>query len=91
VLPAWVDRTEPTPEQRDRYWVELAVRALGVCSPAQVADYTYMPRGRALSQVKTLLADGTILSIQVSMAVGMEQIMLLHRQNLLYWSRLPKG
>ena len=82
VLPAWVDRTEPTPEQRDRYWVELAVRALGVCSPAQVADYTYLPSGRALSQVKTLLAEGTILSIQVSVADGMEQNMIIHRQNL---------
>ena len=82
VLPAWVDGTEPTPEERDRYWVELAVRALGVCTPVQVADYTYMPRGRALNQVKILLAEGTILSIQVRTDDGMEQSMVVHRQNL---------
>ncbi|MDI6769728.1 MAG: crosslink repair DNA glycosylase YcaQ family protein [Anaerolineales bacterium] len=30
VLPEWVDTREPTPEERDRFWIERGAKALGV-------------------------------------------------------------
>ena len=44
VLPDWVDTSEPTPEERDRYWIEQGARALGVFDPLQAADYSYRKR-----------------------------------------------
>ena len=82
VIPAWVNMTEPSVEERDRYWVELAVRALGACTPIQAADYTYMKRGPAGKQIRSLLDDGSLLSIQARLDGGKEQDLIIHRDNL---------
>ena len=82
VLPAWVELSEPSPEERDRYWIEMAVRALGVCTPTQSADYTYMGRIRALSQVKNLLEEGTLLTIKGRLSGDEEQDLIIHRDHL---------
>ena len=44
VLPAWVDTTPPSIEQRDRFWVEQGLIALGICLPNQFADYGFHMR-----------------------------------------------
>jgi hypothetical protein len=82
VLPVWVELSEPSAEERDRYWIELAARALGVCTPTQPADYTYIKRVSALNQVRDLLEDGVLLSIQARLDGGREQEMIVHRENL---------
>ena len=82
VIPTWVSMSEPSAEERDRYWIEQAVRHLGVCTPTQAADYTYMKRGNALSQVRSLVEDGILLSIQARLDGGKEQDMLIHREHL---------
>ncbi len=42
VLPQWVDLSEPTVEERDRFWVERGAKSLGVCLPRHTGDYTWM-------------------------------------------------
>ena len=82
VLPAWVDRTEPSPEGRDRYWVELGVRALGACKPNQAGDYSYRGQTSNKQAVRSLLEAGVLQLIQSRLADGEVQELLVHRDNL---------
>jgi uncharacterized protein YcaQ len=82
VLPDWVDITEPTIEQRDRFWIERGVLALGVCNPVQAADYTWMKLGRARPIVKTLLKEGILIEIEAELMNAQKETMLVHRDNL---------
>lgn len=82
VLPVWVDRSEPTAEQRDRFWVERGARALGVCTPRQAGDYTWMKVTRSRPQVEALLADGVLLPIRGETTDGKTAELVIHRDNL---------
>lgn len=44
VLPGWVDTTPPNQEERDRYWVERGLLAMGVCLAGQEAEYGFHMR-----------------------------------------------
>jgi uncharacterized protein YcaQ len=46
VLPAWVETSEPSSEERDLFWLERGAKALGISLPRNAADYTWMKRGR---------------------------------------------
>jgi uncharacterized protein YcaQ len=51
VLPPWVDTTPARQEERDRYWVEQGLIALGICLPNQVAEYGFhMPPSKPLGR-----------------------------------------
>jgi uncharacterized protein len=82
VLPAWVDRTEPTSEERDRYWVERGARALGLCLPRHAGDYTWMGVARSRPIVKELLREGRLVTVSGELANGETAELMLHRDNL---------
>jgi uncharacterized protein YcaQ len=82
VLPAWVDTTEPSAEERDRHWVEQGVRTFGVCEPAQAGDNAWMKRARSRPHVEALLAAGILVRIQAQLSDGQARDLLVHRDNL---------
>ncbi len=90
-LPQWVDRTEPTSEKRDRYWVELGARSLGICQPRQAGDYTW--RGISHSQpiVSELIKDGILIPISGKIANGKSEERIIHRDNLTLLEQAADG
>jgi len=82
VLPVWVDTTEPTAAERDRYWIEGGVKALGVCTPRQAGDYTWMNVTRSRPQVEALLKAGLLVQISGHLENHEKAELLVHRDNL---------
>lgn len=82
VLPTWVDTSAPTMEQRDRYWLEQAAKALGICQPNQLIGYNYYQRGKVRAVLEALIKEGVLVSVEVSLAEGKQQSYLVHRDNL---------
>ncbi len=82
VLPEWVDTIEPTAEERDRYWVELGAKALGICLPRHAGDYTWMKISRSQPMVNTLLANGILVPITGKLMNGKTGELIIHRDNL---------
>jgi uncharacterized protein YcaQ len=82
ILPKWVDMTEPTVAERDRYWVERGARALGVCLPRHAGDYTWMKITRSRPIVKAMIQDGILVPIQGRLADGQTAELIIHRDNL---------
>jgi len=82
VLPVWVDTTEPTADLRDRVWIEGGVKALGVCTPRQAGDYTWMNVTHSKPQVDTLLKEGILVPIAGRLANRETAELLIHRDNL---------
>src|SRR5512143_3700406 len=41
VLPVWVDTTEPSVDERDRFWIERGAKALGAGLHRNPLDYTW--------------------------------------------------
>jgi uncharacterized protein YcaQ len=82
VLPKWVDTTEPTVEERDRFWVERGAKALGICLPRHAGDYTWMKVSRSRPIVESLLADGILLPVKGQLADGKTADLVIHRDNL---------
>lgn len=82
VLPNWVDVVEPSPEERDRHWVEQAVHTFGACEAAQAGDNAWMKRARSRPHVAALLAAGVFVPITAELADGQSHEVLVHRDNL---------
>ena len=82
ILPKWVDTTEPTVEERDRFWVERGAKALGICLPRHAGDYTWMKVSRSRPIVESLLADGILLPVKGQLADGKTADLVIHRDNL---------
>jgi len=82
VLPAWVDRSEPGLEERDRFWVERGARALGVCAPRHAGDYTWMKVGKSRPVTAALLRDGVLVPVQGRLEDGTQAELIVHRDNL---------
>ena len=91
VLPEWVDRTIPTIEQRDRFWIERSVRSLGVCTPVQAADYTWMKLGHARPAINELVRNGILLQIEAEIMDGETETLLIHRDQLPNLDRAAEG
>jgi uncharacterized protein YcaQ len=91
ILPDWVDTSEPTPAERDRFWIERSVRALGVCDPAQAADYTWMKLRQARPAIKDLIKEGILLEIQAELMNAQVETLLVHRDNLSVLERAASG
>jgi len=91
ILPDWVDQTEPTVEERDRFWIERGIRALGVCNPAQAADYTWMKLTRARPIVKALIEEGILIEIEAELMDAQTETWLVHRDNLSLLERAASG
>ncbi len=82
VLPDWVDVTEPSLEERDRFWVERGAKALGVCTARQAGDYTWMKITHAQPQVDALLKTGALTEITGELEGGKTGQLLVHREAL---------
>lgn len=78
VLPDWVDESEPTAELRDRYWLELGVRALGICQPLQAADYTYRKRNSVRGILKEMVEEGKFIQVKVRLVDDTIQPYIIH-------------
>ena len=82
VLPEWVDRTPTSTEARDRYWIEQGARALGVCTLAQAAGYSYLKPTKVKSLLQGMLKDGTLVPVQAHLATGSQAELVVHRDLL---------
>lgn len=82
VLPEWVDATEPTRDEMLRSLLEVSVRALGICLPAQVADYFYLKRPEARPIVADLIAKGAFVQVQAELGDGKAQTLIVHSDHL---------
>ena len=63
MLPAWVDRREPDPEEALRALLEVSSKALGICTAAQVAHYVHVKQADARPQVDRLIAEGRLVTV----------------------------
>jgi uncharacterized protein YcaQ len=82
VLPKWVDTSEPTDEERDRFWVERGAKSLGVCTARQVGDYTWMKVTKSQPHLDKLLKDGTLVPTKGKLANRQTADLIIHRDNL---------
>ena len=81
VLPNWVETSEPTPEMRDRYWLEQGVRALGICQPLQAGDYSYRKRNSVRNTIGEMINEGMFIEIGVRMYDGSIKPHIIHHQD----------
>ncbi len=84
-LPEWVDTSEPTREETQRYLIERAIKALGICEPDHALYYTdeirrRLREGRAI--VKKLLAEGVAVEVMGEQMDGQAVPMIVHRDLL---------
>lgn len=83
VLPDWVDVSEPSYEETARFVLERAVKALGVCTPAQASDYSYdMKRGEARPFIEALISEEILLPIRARLSNQKEHDLIVHRDHL---------
>jgi uncharacterized protein len=90
VLPKWVDTTEPTAEERDRFWLERGAKALGICLPRNAADYTWMKLTKARPLIAKLIKEGTLIEVQGETLQGV-QTLIVQRENLSELERAASG
>ncbi len=90
VLPSWVDTSEPTPAERDRFWVERGAKAMGVGLARNPGDYTWMKITTSRPIVKELTREGILVEIQGETLNG-SQTLLIHRDNLPLLERAASG
>jgi uncharacterized protein YcaQ len=82
VLPTWADSTEPTIEERDRFWVERGAKALGVILPRHAGDYTRMKVARSKPIIESLIRDGVLVQILGTLENSETRQLIIHRDNL---------
>ena len=82
VLPDWVNLDEPSPGERDGFWIEQGARALGICQPLQAADYSYLSRPQSRPHLDDLLTEGKLVNVQAELADGKAHALVVHRENL---------
>jgi uncharacterized protein len=82
ILPKGVDMTEPDVDERNRFWIERGAKALGICSPGQAADYTWMKFGKGKPMVAQLVKEGVLVEVNARLADGTSSTLIVHRDNL---------
>ena len=90
-LPSWVDRSEPTEREALLRLLEVSMRAMGVCAPAQVGDYFHMKRTESKPLVEALIADGTFVPIRAILSDRNPHDLIAHRDNLRLLERAADG
>lgn len=91
VLPDWVDRNEPTEAEASRHLLERSMRALGVCTPAQVGDYFHMKRNESRPFVEELIKDGTLVPLKARLGDDKTHNLVVHRDNLTLLEQAADG
>jgi len=83
VLPDWVDTTPPTQEERDRHWVEQGLVAMGICQPAQVAEYGFHMRKAYPKAIwAEMLKQEVVVPVEGILADGETHELVVHRDRL---------
>jgi len=92
VLPGWVDANPPTLEERDRYWVEQGLMALGICLPNQIAEYAFhMRRACPKALGAELLKKGILVPALALLADGEAHELVVHRNQLEALQKVAEG
>ena len=91
VLPPWVDRREPAPEEALRALLEISSRALSICTVAQVANYCHAKQADARPLLDRLIADGRLVPVAARLADGADHELVVHRDNLPLLQRAADG
>jgi uncharacterized protein YcaQ len=83
VLPAWVDTSPPSLEERDRYWVEQGLIAMGICLPSQIAEYGFHMRKATPKGIwADMKKEGIVVPVQAVLADGETHEMVVHLDQL---------
>ena len=91
VLPDWVEIESPSEEQRDRYWLEQGVRALGICQPLQAADYSYLRRNFVRGYIADMTAEGVFKEVKVQTNNGDPHTFIVHNEAFELLEQAEKG
>ena len=92
VLPDWVDTTPPSSLERDRYWVEQGLIAMGICLPDKVAEYGFhMRRASPKALGDELLKQGIIVPVQGILADGDVHELVVHRDQVECLQKVADG
>lgn len=91
ILPDWVDVSEPSVAERDRFWVERGGKALGIFLPRHAGDYTWMKVSRSKPIVEQLIREGVFLPITGKLDNGETRELLIHRDNLSILEQVSDG
>ena len=90
-LPPWVDRREPDPDAAMRALLEISSKALGICTPAQVAHYFHAKQADARPLIDRLIAEGRFVTVTARLADGATGELVVHRDNLPLLQRAADG
>jgi uncharacterized protein YcaQ len=82
VLPAWVDTSEPTRVERDRFWLERAARALGASLIRNPQDYAWISHGIRRATLTDLIKERVLVEVKARLADGEVHTLIVHPQNL---------
>lgn len=82
VLPDWVDRREPTHAEMQRYFLERALKSLGVAQLMQVADYAYQKRNEARPHLEAMQKEGVAVEIKAELSDGETHSLVVHQDSL---------
>ncbi|MDE0449276.1 MAG: winged helix DNA-binding domain-containing protein [Spirochaetaceae bacterium] len=91
VLPAWVDRREPAREDALAALLAISSKALGICTPAQVAHYFHARQAEARPIIDRLLAEGRLVTVTARLADRADHELVVHRDNLELLQRAADG
>ncbi len=81
VRPPWVNLDVPTEEEAALHVLERSAKASGICTAAQVADYSHdYGRNEARPYIQTLLEQGVLLPVKVETALGETLDMVIHHE-----------
>lgn len=81
VLPDWVEREVTNEEERDRYWLEQGVLALGICEALQAADYSYRKRNSVRGYIQDMVGEGIFSEVKVRLHNGDVKPFIIHSKN----------
>jgi uncharacterized protein YcaQ len=92
VLPDWVDTTPPSGLERNHYWVEQGLFAMGACLPEQVAEYGFhMRRAYPKALGAELLKQGVVVPIQARLADCETHELVVHRDQVENLQKVADG
>ncbi len=81
VLPEWVDTRMVGEDESRRYFLDLALKALGIGQPRDIADYAYRRQGTSKAAIEALTREGVFVPVRGEIG-GQEVDLLVHRDNL---------
>jgi len=91
VLPEWVDTTEPTRLERNRFWIERGAKALGASLGRNPLDYTWMKLGQGRPVLAELIREGVLVEVEAKLADGETHTLIIHPDNVTLLQKAADG